>query len=148
MVSVFILIKGRTLILPEENFSPQIANIRDKIQKWQRLKAYKVPDKGIATITGLSRASYYRHKKSIILYGVKGLEKRSKCPKKLRTSKIPLAVTELVLKLRLANPTYGKAKITVLLRRDHAISLSESTVGRIIKNLMVKGKIKRSISCC
>jgi transposase len=140
--------KLKKLIIPEQNFIPAISEIREKVKKWEKLKAYKVPDKEIASVTGMSRASFYRHKKSISIYGLKGLERRSKRPKTLRSSKVPVSIIELILKLRQENPTYGKAKITVLLRRDHGVLLSESSVGRILKNLMIKGKILPSISCC
>jgi putative transposase len=137
--------KLKKLIIPEQNFIPAISEIREKVKRWEKLNAYKVPDKEIASVTGMNRASFYRHKKSISIYGLKGLERRSKSPKRLRSSKIPVSIIELILKLRQENPIYGKAKITVLLRRDHGVLLSESSVGRILKNLMTKGKILRSV---
>lgn len=42
--------------------------------------------------------------------------------------------------------TYGKEKITTILKRDHGQTLSESTVGRIIKHLKAKGLIANSPS--
>src|SRR3990167_8621602 len=51
-----------------------------------------------------------------------------------------------VLNLRRENPTYGKAKISVILKRDFGICLSESTVGRILNHLMTKGLIQKSLS--
>ena len=54
--------------------------------------------------------------------------------------------TNLFFKLRKENPTYGKAKIAVILKRDHGQTLSESTVGRILKHLMDKGLILKSLS--
>jgi transposase InsO family protein len=53
---------------------------------------------------------------------------------------------QVVLKLRRENPTYGKAKISVILKRDHGVRISESTVGRILKHLLEKGLIQRSLS--
>ncbi|MBA3814912.1 MAG: helix-turn-helix domain-containing protein [Alphaproteobacteria bacterium] len=53
---------------------------------------------------------------------------------------------QLVLKLRRENPTYGKTKISVILKRDHAVQFSESTVRRILKHLMNKGLVQKSIS--
>ncbi len=50
------------------------------------------------------------------------------------------------MRLRRENPTYGKAKISVIVKRDHSLTLSESTVGRILKYLMNKGLIQRSLS--
>lgn len=44
------------------------------------------------------------------------------------------------------NPTYGKAKIAVILKRDYKILISESSVGRCIAKLISANKIKRSIT--
>ena len=51
-----------------------------------------------------------------------------------------------MLKLRLANPTYGKAKLSVILKRDHGVVISESSVGRMLKDLVAKGEVKRPVS--
>ncbi len=51
-----------------------------------------------------------------------------------------------VLSLRLENPTYGKAKIAVILKRDFGLQMSESTIGRILKFLMEKGLVLKSLS--
>lgn len=114
---------------------------------WELLKKRGVPEVEIARITGLSRSSYYRRKKAIQIYGLSGVERRSRRPRRLRQSKISYPVTKLILKLRLDNPTYGKGKITVLLRRDHATTLSESSVGRILKKLMTDQKITHYHAC-
>lgn len=135
-------------IAPEENLTPAILAISDKVKTWQKLKTFKVPDKEIAKITGLSRAGFYRYLKQIKSYGLKGLERRSNRPKRFRVSKIASEIIELILKIRLENPTYGKAKIAVIIRRDFAINLSESSVGRILKKLITEGKITKSISSC
>lgn len=138
--------KLNRLVSPEENIDPVILDIRNKVKTWQKLKSHKVPERDISKITDMSRASFYRRKKAIDSFGLKGLERKSKRPKSFRTSKIPNELVELILKLRLANPTYGKAKIHILLKRDHAVKLSESTVGRVIAKLLKQGKIKLSLS--
>lgn len=48
--------------------------------------------------------------------------------------------------VRLDNPTYGKAKIAVILKREHNVILSESSVGRCIDKLLSENKIKHSIA--
>jgi putative transposase len=53
---------------------------------------------------------------------------------------------QLVLQIRRQNTTYGKAKIAIILKRDHDQTLSESTVGPILKRLMQKGLAIRSES--
>lgn len=57
---------------------------------WELLKSRKVPDKEIARITNISRATFYRHKKGLLELGIKGLKRKSSKPKTFRTSKIPI----------------------------------------------------------
>ena len=140
--------KLKKTILPEEKIDPALVELKKKLKNWENLKKRKVPDKEISEIVGMSRASFYRHKKAIDLYGLKGLERRSRKPKTLRTSKIPVETINIILSIRKENPTYGKAKITVILRRDFNIKLSESSVGRVLKKLILQGKITKSISSC
>lgn len=113
--------------------SEQIEKRKKYLGDWEILKVRKVPDKEIAKITGISRATYYRLKKIFRLYGMQGLEKKSKRPKKFRQSKIPKETKEIVLNIRRNNPTYGKEKIAIILKRDFSINLSVSSIGRLIK---------------
>ncbi len=53
---------------------------------------------------------------------------------------------QLVLKIRRENPTYGKSKITTIIKRDHEKIISESTVGRILSYIKVKGWLIKSRS--
>jgi putative transposase len=110
---------------------------------WERLKQFRVPDPDIARITGISRATYFRRKRALAAYGTQGLARRSQRPKRFRQSAIPKPVRDLVMNLRRQHPSYGKAKLTVLLARDHGIRLSESTVGRILADLMRRGLVVR-----
>lgn len=110
---------------------------------WERLKKFCVPDTDIARITGISRTTFYRRKRAFTAFGTQGLARRSQRPNRVRQSAIPRTVRDLVLDLRRQHHTYGKAKITVLLARDHGITLSESTVGRILSDLMQRGLVVR-----
>lgn len=111
---------------------------------WETLKKNGVSDADVARITGISRASFYRRKKAIKTYGIQAVAKKSCRPKRLRTSKISDELKQLVLCLRKARPTYGKAKIHAIIRRDHSYFMtSESSIGRILANLIKQGKIKR-----
>ena len=51
-----------------------------------------------------------------------------------------------MLKIRRENPTYGKSKIATILKRDHGVNWSESTIGRVIREYMNKGIITKSLS--
>ena len=132
--------------LRQENLSEQAKRLKKWLGAWDVLKRNKLPDAEIAKITGISRATYYRRKKAIQIYGSIAFENKSKAPNKKRQSKIPESTIQTVLSIRQENPTYGKAKIAVILRRDHNIKLSESSVGRILKKLFDQNKIQRSPS--
>ena len=110
---------------------------------WELLKKRGLPDHEIQTITGISRATYYRRKNRLRVFGVQGLKNLSKRPKRTRQSDVPQRVVDLILSIRKDNPTYGKHKIRRILCRDHGVTYSESTVGRILTRLMEQGKIAK-----
>ena len=115
------------------------------VKKWKTLKKAGVCDKTCAQILEFSRASYYRYQRRLEKLK-KGLFPPSKRPKTFRKALWKEQDIALVLKLRLENPTYGKAKIAIIMKRDHGSTLSESTVGRILTYLKQKGKITKSRS--
>jgi hypothetical protein len=81
-----------------------------------------LPDDLIKEIVGYSRSTYYRAKK---------LLPPSNTPKHRNKPQWGEADIQRVLRIRRENPTYGKDKIGVILRRDHGSTLSNSSVGRI-----------------
>lgn len=129
--------------LRQEALEGELALRHKLLGHWDRLKQLRVPDPDIAHVTGISRATYYRRKRAMAIYGAKGLARRSTRPRRVRQSAIPKPVRDLVLQLRRQNHSYGKAKLTVILARDHGIRLSESTVGRILADLMQRGLVVR-----
>jgi transposase InsO family protein len=115
------------------------------VADWKKLKSEGVSDKTIQEIVGISRATYYRYKKH--LNGLsKGILPPSKKPKNLRKPQWGESEKQLVLQIRRENPTYGKEKIAIILARDHGQTMSQSTVGRILKFLSLKGLIIKSPS--
>ena len=117
---------------------------RDKLLgDWQRLKRLHVPDADIARVTGISRADplspqtcpcYLRHTgPGTALPTPEAGPPERRTPGCTRPGHAP----------RRQHPSYGKAKLTVLLARDHGIPLSESTVGRILTDLMRRGLVVR-----
>lgn len=116
-----------------------------QVQMWQKLKSADVLDEIVSETVGISRATYYRHLK--ILNDLdKGIAPPSKRPKKVNKPKWGESQMQLVLMIRRENPTYGKFKIAIILKRDHGINISESTVGRILNHLRSKGLIAKSPS--
>lgn len=117
----------------------------ESTQKWEEAKENGGSEELASKYAGISRATYYRRKK-ILKQLEKGLAPPSKRPKRLNKPRWGEAEMQLVLRIRRENPTYGKEKIAVILKRDFAQTLSESTVGRILKHLMEKGLITKSAS--
>lgn len=133
-------------VSPEDNLPPEGKTLKTKLGYCAKLRKSKVPWKEITEIVGVSRSNYFRLKKLCRLYGFRGLARRSKRPKKVRTSPMPQAHIDLIFSLRRDNPTYGKAKIAVIIKRDHGLIISESSVGRVLKRLIEARKIRCSNS--
>ena len=91
----------------------------------------------------MSRATYYRRKLRLS----QGLPIRFKrSPKNRRKPVWTKKEVKQVLQVRLENPTYGKAKIHHILKRDEGFTKSQSTVGRILAQLKSRGLLTRSRS--
>ena len=115
------------------------------VRDWEKLKSEGVSDPSCQEILGISRATFFRYKKTLAELS-KGILPPSKRPHTLRKPEWGESEKQYVLRLRRENPTYGKAKIAVILRRDFGLMISESTVGRILKHLFEKGLIQKSLS--
>jgi putative transposase len=96
----------------------------------------------ILAVLGISRSTYYRTKAQYDKHGLSGLEPKSKRPDKVRKPMWDKSLENFVLKLRKQEPTWGKNKIHRLIIRDHGITVSLSTVGRIINKLIATDKVK------
>jgi putative transposase len=115
------------------------------VQKWQRLKASGVSDAVCQDTLGISRSTYYRYVQKLKTMSM-GIPLPSKRPQHLRQPQWTEAQLQQLLALRRAYPTYGKAKLAVILKRDHGWMFSESTIGRMLTLLLRKGLITKSIS--
>lgn len=91
---------------------------------------------------GIARKTFHKWKKRYSKYYLPTLENKSRKPHRFRQSKIPIERVFLVKRLRTKYPYYSKCKLAVILKRDHGVTLSPSTIGRIIKkyNLFFKPK--------
>ena len=61
---------------------------------------------------------------------------RSRRPKTVRGPNRPPGLAATIERLRLEEPTWGKAKIVVKLPREEGFAVSEATVGRILAHLV------------
>lgn len=131
--------------LSQEKLDEHRKRYETPVKKWEKLKSAGSSDKLAQEFAGLSRASYFRYKRRLKDLA-KGIIPPTKKPKTRRKPQWGEAEKQWVLRLRRENPTYGKAKIAVILKRDHGLKTSESTVGRIIKFLQSKGLVLKSAS--
>lgn len=115
------------------------------VNQWKKLKLAGVSDAVCSEIVGISRATYYRYCQRIAALS-KGIKLPTRKPKKLNKACWGESQKQRVLEVRRENPTYGKEKITVILKRDFGLEISVSTVGRILKHLFEKALIQKSSS--
>lgn len=117
----------------------------DKVNRWEILRSEGVRINTAQQLLGFSQSTYYRMR-NILKDLKKGISPPSKKPKKVNKPQWGEAELQLVLRIRRENPTYGKEKIAIILKRDHGFTMSESTVGRILTHLKAKGLIIKSLS--
>ena len=110
------------------------------MDKWEALKKTGAHEDRIPAFVGLSRATYYRDKQRLNALN-QGELPPSKRPARVNKWQWGDAERQFVLRIRRENLTYGKAKIAVILKRDHDCILNESTVGRRLAHLKEKGLI-------
>ena len=116
-----------------------------QVKKWEAAKTQGCDEAFCQEYSEISKATYYRYKKKLKQLS-KGILPPSKRPKRLRKPLWGEAEKQLVLRIRRENPTYGKMKIAIILKRDFDCKISESTVGRILKSLQNKGLVLKSLS--
>ena len=100
-----------------------------------------------ARVVGVSRATLYRWEGRLEREGLRGLEERSRRPKRVRR---PLWSEELVgavQRLREKYPRWGKETLVVLLKRE-GYPGSASTVGRILTQLKRRGQLNHEPPRC
>lgn len=130
---------------PQESFRRLENKYGIPVRKWEKLRREGVCEATAAEFTGISRATYYRYR-NILERLKRGIFPRNQRPKNLRKSNISKETKDIILKIRRENPTYGKAKIAVIIRRDHGENLSESSVGRVLQDFMQRGLVQLSAS--
>jgi transposase InsO family protein/transposase-like protein len=81
---------------------------------------------------GISRDTFYRWWRRYDPLDLSTLEDRSRAPTARRESTTPIETQQLVLRLRDANPEWSKYKLAVVAARDHGVTVSASTVGRVL----------------
>ena len=89
---------------------------------------------------GLSRSTVYDWLRRYGQDGLRGLEERSRRPRRLRQPTWSNALEQAVLALREEHPRWGKDKLVVLLR-GQGLDVSVSMAGRILTRLKRQGRL-------
>lgn len=82
---------------------------------------------------GISRSTYLRWAQRFDRDDPQSLEEHSRRPHHVRLPETDDNVVLLIRQLRQENPTMGKERIVAVLRQEHGVRVSASTVGRIIQ---------------
>lgn len=92
---------------------------------------------------GVSPDVFYRWRRRYSPGRLASLEddRRTRRPHRVRQPQTPLAVVERIRALREEYPRWGKAKLSILLRRE-GVTLSASTVGRVLRRLKARGVLR------
>jgi transposase InsO family protein len=111
------------------------------LQTVTQLRSEGCSEKTALNVVGISRATFYRWKKSYITGRLNGLTPGSKRPVHCRKPGWNRGLQELVAQIRVQYPYWGKLKIHRILERDYAQDISVSTIGRILRHLVQRKKI-------
>jgi len=120
------------------NLSDEAKSRYKTLIAWQAMKESGISSDLASRKLGEARSTLYRWQKRVTERGLKGLEKDSRRPKRLRTVSWTPELIETVLELRDQYPRWGKEKLCVLLGRE-GWQTSTSTVGRILSYLKRRG---------
>ena len=92
----------------------------------------------------VKRRTLYLWKKQFIEGNkkIESLNEKSKKPKNLRKRITDPKIENFIIEIREKHHRLGKEKINVFLKENNIANISDSTVGRIIKNIKEKGKLK------
>lgn len=128
--------------IDETEYSKIVWERKEKLEKYDLLKAESCLDETIFQVLSISRATLFRWKKQYKLYGLEGLENQSKRPHNVRKPTWSKELEQKIYDLRKKYPLWGKEKIATMYQRVYGAKIASSTVGRILKKLIVSGRIK------
>ena len=130
------------------NLSKEACYRYECLIKYKKLREKGFSEKEALDFLNLKRSTFflwqkkYRNQCGTMKMKTTGLENKSRRPHNIRQANvITQTLVSHVLEIRQAEPVYGKEKIKRELEKD-GVFVSVSTVGRILKYLMDKGKIQ------
>ena len=130
------------------NLSKEACYRYECLIKYKKLREKGFSEKEALDFLNIKRSTFflwqknYRNLCGTMKMKTTGLENKSRRPHNIRQANvITQTLVSHVLEIRQAEPMYGKEKIKRELEKD-GVFVSVSTVGRILKYLMDKGKIQ------
>lgn len=129
-------------------YSQEVHYRFNKLELWQDLQDQNCDEKTIYKALNVSRATLFRWKKYYQADELLGLESASKKPHKVRKAEEQKRIQFFVLAVRKKYPLFGKEKIRIMLKQEHGVVASVSTVGRVIKKLIKESKIQLVNEIC
>jgi len=96
---------------------------------------------------GISPDTFYRWRRRYHPHRLESLEddRHTRRPRRVRQPQTPPELVERIRALREQYPRWGKAKLAVLLRRE-GLTLSVSTIGRVLTRLKARGVLREPAS--
>jgi transposase InsO family protein len=113
------------------------------LKAWRALRDRGLTSHQAAETLHLPRSTLYRWEKRLKSDGARGLEERSRRPKRMRRPQWSPELAQAVLRLRETYPAWGKEMLQVLVERE-GWKTSVSTVGRILANLKARGVLREA----
>lgn len=96
-----------------------------------------------ARLIGVSKSTLYNWRQRYRAHGLRGLRSRSQRPRRCPRKRWQPELARRLIQLRRQYPCWGKRKLTVLLHRE-GWAVSESTVGRMLSDLIRRGRVPAS----
>lgn len=111
------------------------------IRAWRALREHGLSGQEAAETLHVARSTVYRWEGRLKAEGLRGLEERSRRPRRVRQRQWGAELAVRVRRMRESCPGWGKDKLAPLLWEDGE-RVSISTVGRILKHLKVRRALR------
>ena len=124
--------------------NPQVQLRLKALEQFQQLTdVHKLRVRDAAAVIGVPLSTLYDWRKRFQGGGLAGLAPRSRRPRRVRSRQRSPELRQRLIELRKEYPGWGKRKLTVLLKHE-GYPVSESTVGRLLSDLIRRGRIEPS----
>ena len=124
--------------IDETEYSPEVYKRQEKLRLYRQLREEGCSQKTALKAIAVSRATCYRWEMRYVKHGLIGLQIKDRTPIHVRQPEWDSKLEKQICELRRSYPLYGKYKLATILKRDYQIEASASTIGRILKKLLLK----------